>query len=56
MLQGARRDTTKGWRGLGSNNFRNSSYKEKMVRPVFPDYLSVFYDNEITEISDSFQT
>ena len=31
-----------GSRGLGSNNFRNSSYKEKRpVRPVFPDYLSV---------------
>ena len=31
---------------LGSNNFRNTSYKEKKrpVRPVFPDYLSVSYD------------
>ena len=34
-----------GSRRLGSNNFRNSSYKEKRpVRPVFPDYLSVSYD------------
>ena len=35
-----------GSRGLGSKNFRNSSYKEKRpVRPVFPDYLSVSYDH-----------
>ena len=34
-----------GSRGLGSKNFRNSSYKKKRpVRPVFPDNLSVFYD------------
>ena len=34
-----------GSHGLGFNNFRNSSYKEKTaVRPVFPDYLSVSYD------------
>ena len=34
-----------GSRGLGSNNFRNSSYKKpRPVRPVFPDYLSVSYD------------
>ena len=38
-----------GSRRLGSNNFRNSSYKEKRpVRPVFPDYLSVSYDYVIT--------
>ena len=34
-----------GLRGLGSNNFRNTSYKKRRpVRPVFPDYLSVSYD------------
>ena len=31
-----------GSRGLGSNNFQNSSYKEKrLVRPVFPNYHSI---------------
>ena len=33
-----------GSRRLGSNNFRNSSYKEKTARLVLPDYLSVSYD------------
>ena len=34
-----------GSRGLGSNNFRNSSYKEKTTgSPVFPDYFSIYYD------------
>ena len=33
-----------GLRRLGSNNFLNSSYKEKQsVWPMFPDYLSVCY-------------
>ena len=33
--------------GLGSKNFRNSSYKKKWpVRLVFPDYLSVSYNYE----------
>ena len=34
-----------GWRRLGSNNFRNSSYKEKMAgSAMFPDYFSVSYE------------
>ena len=34
-----------GSRRLGSNEFRNSSYKEKtVVHLVFPDFLSVSYD------------
>ena len=39
-----------GSRRLGSNNFRNSSYKEKRpVRPVFPDYLSLSYDYDFSK-------
>ena len=34
-----------GSRGLGSKNFRNSSYKKnRRVQAMFPDYLSVSYD------------
>ena len=34
---------------LGSNNFQNSSYKEKRpVRSVFPAYLSVSYNYACT--------
>ena len=34
-----------GSRRLGSNNFRNSSYKEKMAgSAMFPDYFSVSYE------------
>ena len=36
--------------GQGSNNYRNSSIRKKrLVRPVFPDYLSVSYDYYQTE-------
>ena len=38
-----------GSRRLDSNNFRNSSYKERPVRPVFPDYLSVCFDYVLTQ-------
>ena len=42
-----------GPRGLGSNNFRNSSYKEKrLFRPMFPDYLSVSYDYGVTNTTE----
>ena len=34
-----------GSRGLGSKNFRNSSYKKThRIQAMFPDYLSVSYD------------
>ena len=36
-------------RRLGSNNFRNSSYKEKTAdSAVFPDYLSVSYGYDVS--------
>ena len=36
-------------RRLGSNNFRNSSYKEKTAdSAVFPDYLSVSYGSDVS--------
>ena len=38
-----------GSRRLGSNVFRNSSYKEKRpVQRVLPDYLSISYDYDLT--------
>ena len=41
-----------GPRGLGSNNFRDSSYKGKPAGwPLFPDYLSVSYDYVQTAVS-----
>ena len=41
-----------GSRGLSSYVFRNSSYKEKTAgSTVFPDYLSVYYDYDITYVT-----
>ena len=41
-----------GSRGLSSYVFRNSSYKEKTAgSTVFPDYLSVSYDYDITYVT-----
>ena len=45
-----------GSRGLGSNNFGNSSYKEKRpVRSVFPDYIFFSYDYVQNQQMFSFQ-
>ena len=41
-----------GLRRLGSNNFRNTSYKKKRpFRPVFPDCLSISYDYAFINIA-----